>query len=386
MNGSPTIYTVDLAAGLIQVLADGTSSYLYGVGRIGEEQPAGWQYHLGDALGSVRQLADAGAAVSLARRYEPFGDTLMSAGAASTAFQFTGEARDGTGLTYLRARYYASDQGAFLQADPLLASSERPSTLSEWHYVENNPINLVDPARLRQYRIWAAAFIRLSFLPFLHMYDPHYEDPTYSEMIYGTIPRGALMPALHRGDGRPFYNGGGDRSARVWYNVTIETNPLLPPVVNSSSGTGWSQVSFVYNSPLSNYIGWGWARQKAPSPSHAQVTRLEYGCITRVDIDLISEPASGRNPLEPPAFTPSIEYRYYLNFDICRGKLSYGGQHGWFPWHELHVDGFVPLVRFSPPFPSPVALFFPPKSVREQELPLPIDELEFACPGNKFVQ
>jgi len=64
INGSPTTYTVDLAAGLTQVLADGTNSYLYGVGRIGEEQPGGWQYHLGDALGSVRQQANAGAAVT----------------------------------------------------------------------------------------------------------------------------------------------------------------------------------------------------------------------------------------------------------------------------------------------------------------------------------
>jgi hypothetical protein len=47
------------------VLADGTNSYSYGLGRIGEEQPGGWQFHLGDALGSVRQLTNAGAAVGL---------------------------------------------------------------------------------------------------------------------------------------------------------------------------------------------------------------------------------------------------------------------------------------------------------------------------------
>jgi len=67
VNGSPTNYTVDLAAGLTQVLSDGTNSYLYGIARIGEEQPGGWQYHLGDALGSVRQLANAGAVVAAMR-------------------------------------------------------------------------------------------------------------------------------------------------------------------------------------------------------------------------------------------------------------------------------------------------------------------------------
>ena len=83
INGSPTSYTIDLAAGLTQVLTDSTNAYLYGVGRIGEEQPGGWQYHLGDALGSVRQLTNSGAAVMLARSYEPFGSGLMSTGQAN---------------------------------------------------------------------------------------------------------------------------------------------------------------------------------------------------------------------------------------------------------------------------------------------------------------
>ncbi|MGH7908470.1 MAG: hypothetical protein ACRENW_01320, partial [Thermodesulfobacteriota bacterium] len=87
VNGSPTSYTVDLAAGLTQVLSDGTNNYLYGLERIGEEQPADWHYHLGDALGSVRQLANPAASVTLARNYEPFGDSLTSIGTGATAFQ-----------------------------------------------------------------------------------------------------------------------------------------------------------------------------------------------------------------------------------------------------------------------------------------------------------
>jgi len=88
------------------VLSDGTNTYLYGNGRIGELQPGGWAYHLGDALGSVRQLVDAGGEVRLARSYEPYGSTSSSAGTGATVWQFTGEARDAsTDLTFLRARY-----------------------------------------------------------------------------------------------------------------------------------------------------------------------------------------------------------------------------------------------------------------------------------------
>ena len=57
-----TTYTLDLNAGLTQVLADGTNTYLYGNGRLRSR-------------------------ISRA------------------VFQFTGEMRDATGLTYLRARY-----------------------------------------------------------------------------------------------------------------------------------------------------------------------------------------------------------------------------------------------------------------------------------------
>jgi hypothetical protein len=97
-------YTLHLAAGLTEVWSDGANAYLYGSGRIGEEQAAGWVYHLGDALGSVRQLADPGGAVVLSQSYEPFGETLTSAGTRTTNFQFSGQQVDGTGLVFLWAR------------------------------------------------------------------------------------------------------------------------------------------------------------------------------------------------------------------------------------------------------------------------------------------
>ncbi len=104
-----TSYVLDLNAGLTQVLADGTNTYLYGNGRIGELQPGGFAYHLGDALGSVRQLTDASGGVTLARSYEPYGSELSSVGTGSTVMSFTGEMVNAyTELTYLRARWYRS--------------------------------------------------------------------------------------------------------------------------------------------------------------------------------------------------------------------------------------------------------------------------------------
>ena len=142
-----TNYTLDLNAGPTQVLADGTNTYLYGNSRIAQNSTAnGKQYFLGDALGSVRQLVSANGAVTLTRSYEPFGSTLSSAGTGTTAFQFAGEARDATGLTYLRARYLSSNVGRFLTADAWPGDFLRPMSLNGWNYTESNPVNRTDPS------------------------------------------------------------------------------------------------------------------------------------------------------------------------------------------------------------------------------------------------
>lgn len=93
-------YTLDLNAGLTQVLADGTNTYLYGLSRIAERQGTANEYYLGDALGSVRQLTNGSGNVTLARNYEPFGKTAQTIGTAQTDYGFTGEFTDSSGLIY----------------------------------------------------------------------------------------------------------------------------------------------------------------------------------------------------------------------------------------------------------------------------------------------
>ena len=64
-------YTLDLNTGLTQVLSDGTNTYLYGNGRISQFSIVNSQlpeYFLGDALGSMRQLANTAGVVSGGRR------------------------------------------------------------------------------------------------------------------------------------------------------------------------------------------------------------------------------------------------------------------------------------------------------------------------------
>jgi hypothetical protein len=64
---------------------------LYGVNRIAQVNGPDIEYFLGDALGTVRQLADMTGTVTLARNYDPYGQVLSSTGTSNTPYGFTGE-------------------------------------------------------------------------------------------------------------------------------------------------------------------------------------------------------------------------------------------------------------------------------------------------------
>ena len=103
------------------------------------------EYFLGDALGSVRRLANTSGNVTLTKSYAPYGDTLSSAGSGASPFAFTGEQQDASGLTYLRARYYASGTGRFISRDTWAGNINQPLSLNQWNYVNSNPVNYADP-------------------------------------------------------------------------------------------------------------------------------------------------------------------------------------------------------------------------------------------------
>lgn len=145
-GGTPTNYTLDLNGGLTQVLADGANTYLYGNSRIAQKNATNTDYFLGDALGSVRQLVNTTGALTLTKSYEPFGNPLSSVGNGNSIFQFTGEQRDASGLTYLRARYLSTNVGRFVTKDTWLGNYQQPLTLNGWNYAGSNPINYTDPS------------------------------------------------------------------------------------------------------------------------------------------------------------------------------------------------------------------------------------------------
>jgi YD repeat-containing protein len=105
VNNVTTTFTMDLNMSLTQALIAGDMTYLYGNSSIAEEDTV-VEYYLGDALGSVRQLADEAGAVTYAAACDPYGDVLSAAGDAGSSYGYTGEWTDSyIKLIYLRARY-----------------------------------------------------------------------------------------------------------------------------------------------------------------------------------------------------------------------------------------------------------------------------------------
>jgi RHS repeat-associated protein len=138
-----TTYAWDLASGLPQVLNDGDTLYVPGVGQWDGDE---WTYNLADGLGSVRQVVDAGGCIVRRYTYSPFGRVLAAQGTRGSALQYAGEHWDGdAGLLYLRARWYDPATGRFLTRDPFPGFAALPQTQHAYVYVGNNPVNLTDP-------------------------------------------------------------------------------------------------------------------------------------------------------------------------------------------------------------------------------------------------
>lgn len=113
-----------------------------------------------DQLGTPRMIFDqSGNLPNVSRHdYLPFGEELANVGGRTTAQGYTGndgarqkltqKERDSeTGLDYFGARYYASAQGRFTSADPLLSSGTiyNPQTWNRYSYTLGNPLRYTDP-------------------------------------------------------------------------------------------------------------------------------------------------------------------------------------------------------------------------------------------------
>jgi RHS repeat-associated protein len=109
-----------------------------------------------DHLGSTSLTTDNSGNAVARQLYDAWGNVRASAssGTMPTDIGYTGQRLDNsTGLMYYRARYYAPGLGRFISADTIVPSPQNPQTFNRYSYVNNSPLNLIDPTGHRGCKI-----------------------------------------------------------------------------------------------------------------------------------------------------------------------------------------------------------------------------------------
>jgi RHS repeat-associated protein len=106
-------------------------------------------YYEQDALGSVTSLSASSGTLVNTYRYDSFGKLTASSGSVTNRFQYTGREFDQeTGVYNYRGRYMDPSTGKFFSEDPV-RFFQGPNF---YHYVDNNPVNLIDATGLQAQR------------------------------------------------------------------------------------------------------------------------------------------------------------------------------------------------------------------------------------------
>ncbi|MGO9372149.1 MAG: RHS repeat domain-containing protein [Syntrophobacteraceae bacterium] len=85
--------------------------------------------------------------------YGPHGERLGIVEGTHNPFGYVGRRgvmEEGSGLKFMRGRYYDDGTGRFLNKDLIPGNIRKPQSLNRYAYVSNNPINLVDPRGLQE--------------------------------------------------------------------------------------------------------------------------------------------------------------------------------------------------------------------------------------------
>jgi len=124
-----------------------SKDYVYlGNRLVGTNDTSGWQYHVTDHLGSIRQTTDAAGTVLETHKYWPWGEEAGTTGAGT--LRFAGMELDletARPRYYDHARNYETGFGRFLTPDVLTGSVEDPQSWNRYTYARNNPLKYVDP-------------------------------------------------------------------------------------------------------------------------------------------------------------------------------------------------------------------------------------------------
>ncbi|OOG49138.1 hypothetical protein B0E50_06995 [Rhodanobacter sp. C01] len=97
-----------------------------------------------DSQGTPLAEADAQGNITATFDYAPYGGIAL--GTAPNGPGYAGHVNDpDTGLSYMQARYYDPAIGRFISVDPIVPTAGNAFNFNRYTYVNNNPINHIDP-------------------------------------------------------------------------------------------------------------------------------------------------------------------------------------------------------------------------------------------------
>jgi len=106
-------------------------------------------YYFSDHLGTARVMTNNAGTVLDDSDFYPFGGERAVLSSSGNSYKFTTKERDSEStLDNFGARYFGSSLGRFMSPDPLgilSAETTSPQSLNLYSYVQNNPVNAVDP-------------------------------------------------------------------------------------------------------------------------------------------------------------------------------------------------------------------------------------------------
>jgi RHS repeat-associated protein len=149
-GGTTTTFTYDVEDILREIAGGTTTYYVHGPGvdePLAKEVSGTTTYYHADGSRSILKVTNAAGGVTHEYRYDAYG--RIEAGSTQGGYSFTSREWDPeSGLYYFRARYYDPGFGRFLSEDPVW-----PLDSNLFRYVNNNPVNLIDPTG----KSWARA-------------------------------------------------------------------------------------------------------------------------------------------------------------------------------------------------------------------------------------
>ena len=140
-------YTTDGDNSQISQNLIGTDGNILATQRYGSDHTDYLLYHK-DIQGSSTSLVKEDGSADATYRYTDFGETTINGdNKAENEVCYTGGIYDqSTGLYYLNARYYNSEDGRFVTEDTYRGEITKPETAHLYVYCANNPVNYVDPS------------------------------------------------------------------------------------------------------------------------------------------------------------------------------------------------------------------------------------------------